>query len=66
MKSEHVLTRYSRSLEEIDEIFAKSKSIFDPVRVSKNLPKQRLATFLEKESEHDPQVKAVVEKLEQA
>lgn len=31
-----------RSLEEIDEIFLSSKSIFDPVRVAKELPKESL------------------------
>jgi len=31
-----------RSLEEIDAIFAESKSIFDTVRVARNMPKMRL------------------------
>lgn len=31
-----------RTLEEIDEIFIRSKSIFDPVRVEKNLPRNGL------------------------
>ena len=36
-----------RSLEEIDEIFAASKSIFDPVRVARKLPKNKpLSEFL--------------------
>lgn len=34
-----------RSLEEIDDIFLSSKSIFDPVRVAKELPKGRLGEF---------------------
>ena len=34
-----------RSLEEIDEIFAESKSIFDPVHVAKRLPHRNLADF---------------------
>jgi sugar porter (SP) family MFS transporter len=35
-----------RSLEEIDEIFAASNSIFDPVRVAKQLPKLHLTEFI--------------------
>lgn len=36
-----------RTLEEIDEIFAKSNGVFDPVKVAKSLPKGRLQQFLE-------------------
>lgn len=38
-----------RSLEELDEIFAASKTIFDPVRMAKNLPKRHLAEFIAEE-----------------
>jgi hypothetical protein len=34
-----------RSLEEVDEIFLQSKSIFDTVKVSLRLPRQNLAKF---------------------
>lgn len=30
-----------RHLEEVDEIFIKSKGIFDPVSISRNLPRRR-------------------------
>ena len=40
-----------RSLEEIDEIFAASKTIFDSVPVAKKLPKRNLADFLEEKGE---------------
>lgn len=39
-----------RSLEEIDEIFAASKTVFDPVRVAKTLPRRRLSQFLAHEA----------------
>ena len=42
-----------RSLEEIDEIFAASKSIFDPVRVAKRLPRKHLEEFLVEEGKVD-------------
>jgi hypothetical protein len=48
----------NRSLEELDEIFAPSKSIFDTVRVAKRLPKRRLSTFLEEEGKIDPELGA--------
>lgn len=35
-----------RSLEEIDEIFTTSKSIFDPVKVAKRLPRKQLTDHL--------------------
>lgn len=35
-----------RSLEEIDEIFKRSDSIWDPVKVAKSLPKGSLSQFL--------------------
>lgn len=35
-----------RELEEIDEIFKRSNSIWDPVKVAKSLPKGSLAQFL--------------------
>ncbi len=38
-----------RSLEEMDEIFAASKSIFDPVRVARKLPHRHLDEFLRQE-----------------
>lgn len=38
-----------RSLEEIDQIFEGSNTIFDPVPVAKKLPKQGLAEFLQEE-----------------
>ena len=49
-----------RSLEEIDAIFAESKSIFDPPRVARRLPKQHLVDLavgdkvdgLKQETEH--------------
>lgn len=53
-----------RSLEEIDEIFTASKSILDPVRIAKTLPKQNLSTFLQEEAKHDVEVKDAVQKLE--
>ena len=42
-----------RSLEEIDEIFAASKNILDPVNVAKRLPKKHLAEFLIEEGKVD-------------
>lgn len=52
-----------RSLEEIDEIFAASKTIFDPVRVAKKLPRRRLSQFLADEGkvgfEVEPEAKEV-------
>ena len=36
-----------RSLEEIDEIFASSHSILDPVRVAKKLPRKELSQFMQ-------------------
>jgi hypothetical protein len=53
-----------RSLEEIDEIFTASKSIFDPVRIAKKLPKQHLSTFLQEEAKHDAEIKDAVQKIE--
>ena len=53
-----------RTLEEIDEIFTASKSIFDPVRIAKNLPKQHLSTFLHEEAKNDPEVKENVKNIE--
>jgi MFS family permease len=53
-----------RSLEEIDEIFTKSKSIFDPVRIARQLPKQELSTFLHEEAERDPEFKQAVQDME--
>lgn len=53
-----------RTLEEIDEIFTKSKSIFDPVRVAKELPRQHLSSFLQEEAKHDTEIKDTVQKLE--
>lgn len=38
-----------RSLEELDEIFASSKSIFDPVSVAKKLPRRGLLEYLREE-----------------
>ena len=43
-----------RALEEIDEIFAASNSIFDPVRVAKRLPRRHLAEFLAEEKDINP------------
>ena len=51
-------------MEEIDEIFTASKSIFDPVRIAKNLPKQHLSTFLHEEAGNDPEVKETVNNIE--
>ena len=42
-----------RSLEEIDEIFAASKSWIDPVKVAKRLPKEHLSEFLVHEGKVD-------------
>ena len=53
-----------RSLEEIDEIFAASKSIFDPVRIAKSLPKQPLSTFLVEETKRTPKLKDAVQNIE--
>lgn len=53
-----------RSLEEIDEIFTASKSIFDPVRIAKKLPKQHLSTFLQQEAKNDSRIKDAVQKIE--
>lgn len=39
-----------RSLEELDEIFASSKSIFDPVSVAQRLPHRGLTDYLTEES----------------
>ena len=52
-----------RTLEEIDEIFTASKSIFDPVRIAKKLPKQHLSTFLQ-DAKHDSEVKERVQNIE--
>lgn len=38
-----------RSLEELDEIFASSKSIFDVVPNAQRLPKRNLAEYLDEE-----------------
>lgn len=38
-----------RSLEELDEIFASSKTIFDPVSVAKKLPRRGLMEYLREE-----------------
>ena len=38
-----------RSLEEIDEIFALSQSIWDPVKVARRLPKKHLAELVEEQ-----------------
>lgn len=46
-----------RDLEEIDEIFASSKSIFDTVRVAKRLPKRHLAEFLEQDHDVKPETR---------
>lgn len=40
-----------RTLEEIDEIFIRSKTMFDPVRVEKNLPRNGLAGVERREEE---------------
>jgi MFS family permease len=53
-----------RSLEEIDEIFTKSKSIFDPVRIAKELPRQHLSTFLHEEAKVDHEIKEGVQDME--
>ncbi|KAF7114907.1 hypothetical protein CNMCM5793_000677 [Aspergillus hiratsukae] len=42
-----------RTLEEIDDIFIQSKSIFDPVRVEKSLPKGAVATAARIRQAHD-------------
>lgn len=39
-----------RSLEEIDAIFTKSKSIFDTVQVAKEMPKMKLADLTREKS----------------
>ena len=48
-----------RSLEEIDEIFAQSKSIWDPVKVAKSLPKRHLVDVVEKHPETKPETSHV-------
>jgi hypothetical protein len=48
-----------RSLEEIDEIFAASKSIFDPVKVAKRLPRKHLSEFLVDEGKVDAEVEKI-------
>ena len=45
-----------RSLEEIDEIFAESHSIWDPVKVAKNLPHRALTEFVEDDKTLDGSV----------
>lgn len=42
-----------RSLEEIDQIFEASSSVFDPVSVAKKLPKRHLSEFLRDEKGED-------------
>ncbi|KAK6371402.1 hypothetical protein LTS17_009133 [Exophiala oligosperma] len=44
----------NRSLEEIDQIFAASKSIFDPPRVAKRLPRMDLGQFASTELKDTP------------
>ncbi|KIY03450.1 uncharacterized protein Z520_00141 [Fonsecaea multimorphosa CBS 102226] len=44
-----------RSLEELDEIFAASKSIWDPVRVARKLPRRPLNDFLRDEQQQQQQ-----------
>ena len=51
-------------MEEIDEIFTASKSIFDPVKIAKKLPKQNLTTFLHEEAQHDSKIRDAVHKVE--
>lgn len=48
-----------RSLEEIDEIFARSKSIWDPVKVAQTLPRMHLVDIIE-----DPEPKSQVAYVE--
>lgn len=55
-----------RSLEEIDEIFAASKNIFDPVRVARNLPRRRLSQYLADEEKVDLGAGADGEEVEYA
>lgn len=49
-----------RELEEIDEIFALSKSIWDPPRIAQRLQKMSLSTFIENEEEAELQQKVAV------
>lgn len=53
-----------RSLEEIDEIFAQSKSIWDPIRVAKNLPKRHLVDMIQSDPDMEAKVIAHVEHTE--
>ena len=48
-----LLTRSGRTLEEIDEIFIQSKSIFDTVSVAKHLPIQSLPDFAHNHVPHE-------------
>ena len=52
-----------RTLEEIDEIFLQSHSIFDPVKVEKNLPRQAVITT--DTLKHAVEEKAMEERVEQ-
>lgn len=45
-----------RSLEEMEEIFTASRSIWDPVRVAQWLPRKNLADYLKEEGEVEPKV----------
>lgn len=47
-----------RSLEEMEEIFKASHSIWDPVLVARRLPKKRLAEFIKEEGETEPKIAA--------
>ena len=54
-----------RSLEEIDEIFIQSRSIFDPVRVAKELPSHidEVATVAEDEKATEDRAEKYVERI---
>jgi hypothetical protein len=53
-----------RSLEEIDEIFAASKSFLDPVKVAKRLPRKHLSEFLVDEGKVDAEAVEVEDRDE--
>lgn len=53
-----------RSLEEIDEIFAQSKSIWDPIKVARNLPKRHLVDMIHSDPDKEAKVIAHVEHTE--
>lgn len=48
-----------RTLEEIDEIFVKSKNIFDPVKVAKRMPRRQVGQVLADETEKEQAIERI-------